>query len=177
MLYLYQERHPAVLKRITGAIAQIIPNFDRFILEPSAMNRDLIELEWRQLGSDYPFGAHQLSDGSLRYIALATLLMQPRGSLPLLIALDETEIGLHPAALTLLASMLKSTSDECQLGISTQSSTLLNEFNQADLIISVSHGGHTAFERMNGNELESWLDDFTLGQLWERNIIHAGPYG
>ena len=177
MLFLYQERHPAVLLRIEATLGQILPNFERFVLSPSPLNEHVIELQWRQHGSDYVFGAHQLSDGTLRFLALATLLMQPPGDFPLLIALDEPEIGLHPAAIGLLAEMIHAASTHCQLVLTSQSVTLLNQFRPEHIITCNLRAGASQFERLPPGELAAWLDDYDLGELWERNILHASPYG
>src|SRR5690606_29571998 len=83
MLYLYQLQYPTAYRRIVSAVQQAVPYFDDFIVEPQRLNPQKILLKWRQRGSDYEFGPHQMSDGSLRFIALATLLLQPVESFPL----------------------------------------------------------------------------------------------
>ena len=91
---------------IRGSIRQVVPFFDDFILRPQTDNPNKIRLEWREQGSDYPFLAHQLSDGTLRFICLAALLLQPQP--PSTIVIDEPELGLHPFAIAVLASMMRS---------------------------------------------------------------------
>ena len=80
------------------------------MLEPLALNEDTIRLEWKHVGTDTYFDVSSLSDGTLRFIALATLLQQPVELRPSVILLDEPELGLHPYAITLLASMIKTAS-------------------------------------------------------------------
>jgi predicted ATPase len=125
-LYLLQEMHPKHMANIQDAIRQIAPFFDEFVLAPSRLNPAKIRLEWKEKGSDMYFNASSLSDGTLRFICLATLLLQP--DLPPLILLDEPELGLHPAAVTLLASLLASASTRTQVIVATQSVTLVNQF-------------------------------------------------
>ena len=98
-------KYPAAYRRITAAVRQMVPDFADFVLEPSQLHEQQIFLNWTHKGRDYEFGPHQLSDGTLRFIALSTLLLQPEDRLPLLIALDEPELGLHPAALEVMAGM------------------------------------------------------------------------
>ncbi len=87
-----------------------------------------IELEWFQVdGPDTPLRAHLLSDGSLRFICLTTLLLQPKELLPDTIIIDEPELGLHPYAISVLADIFKQVAEDKQLIISTQSVELINE--------------------------------------------------
>ena len=121
MLYLYRERYPTGYRRILAAVKAVAPFFEDFVLEPLRLNPRNIALHWRAKGSEYDFGPHQLSDGTLRAIALFTLLLQPEGDLPELIILDEPELGLHPAALTILADLVKLAARHSQVLIATQS--------------------------------------------------------
>jgi len=77
----------------------MVPQFSDFDLEPLPENDKYVRLNWREKGSDHLFGPHQLSDGSLRFMALATLLMQLPDLRPRVIIVDEPELGLHPAAI------------------------------------------------------------------------------
>ena len=177
MLYLFEQQHPTVLRRIAGAAKQMIPAFHSFLLEPSRLNDKQILLKWFQSGSDYEFGPHQLSDGSIRFLALATLFSQPPALLPLLIAIDEPELGLHPSALEVLAGMVKAASQNCQVILATQSSTLLDHFIADDVIVANSRNGVSVFNRLSESELASWLEEYSLGEIWEKNVVGGGPYG
>ena len=176
MLYLYQQTHPAVYRRIVASIRQVIPDVAELILEPQRLSPNDILLKWRQQGRDYEFGPHQLSDGSLRFIALTTLLLQPADSSPLLIALDEPELGLHPAALGLLTGMARSASMGCQLLLATQSPVLLDGFDPADVLVVDNQDGASQFRRLTFESLREWLDDYTLSEIWEKKVIAGGPY-
>ena len=111
--------------RIIRYLKQIIPRFDDFALEPFMMNNDYIQLNWKEKESDYIFGPHQLSDGSLRYIALASLLLQPPDTSPTFIIIDEPELGLHPSAISSFAGMVKSVSQHKPIILATQSTGIL----------------------------------------------------
>jgi predicted ATPase len=176
MLYLYRQRYKTAYHRIVAAVKAIAPFFEDFVLEPLRLNPRNIALHWRAKESDYEFGAHQLSDGTLRAIALFTLLLQPEEDLPELIVLDEPELGLHPAALAVLADLLKSTAQHSQLIIATQSVALIDHFEVEDIVTVNIRDGCSTFERLNPEGLKHWLEEYTLSELWERNVIGGGPY-
>lgn len=177
MLYLFREQHPTAYRRITATVRQMVPDFDDFVLEPNKLNEKLILLNWIHKGRPYEFGPHQWSDGSLRFIALATLLLQPVDYLPLLIALDEPELGLHPAALEILAGMAKAASLHCQIIVATQSSVLLDHFEAENVVVVNARQGKSEFQRLSAERLQGWCDDYTLGEIWEKNVVGGGPYG
>lgn len=177
MLYLFEKQHPTAFRRISSAAKQMIPAFHSFLLEPSRLNDKQILLKWFQAGADYEFGPHQVSDGSIRFLALATLFLQPPELMPLLIAIDEPELGLHPSALEVLAGMVKSAARHCQVILATQSSTLLDHFSADDVIVANTRNGASEFKRLSDAELESWLEEYSLGEVWEKNVVGGGPYG
>jgi predicted ATPase len=177
MLYLFRQQHPSAYRRITATVRQMVPDFDDFVLEPSKLNEKQILLNWTHKGRLYEFGPHQLSDGSLRFVALATLLLQPQDKLPLLIALDEPELGLHPSALEILAGMASAASSHCQLLFATQSSVLLDHFQPENVIVVNTRAGTSEFQRLDAGKLKTWLADYTLGEIWEKNVVGGGPYG
>jgi predicted ATPase len=131
----------------------------------------MIQLEWKQRDSDYPFRAHQLSDGTLRFICLATALLQP--SRPATVLFDEPELGLHPYALTLLGNLFKQAGE--QIIVSTQSALLLNEFAPEDIIVVERTNGESTFRRLNSADLSQWLEEYTLGELWQKNLLGGRP--
>jgi predicted ATPase len=150
------------------------PFFDDFKLRPMPTSPDLIQLEWQQRDSDYPFRANQLSDGTLRFICMATALLQP--SPPPTVLFDEPELGLHPYALTLLGNLFKqATSVGNQVIISTQSAPLLNEFAPEDIVVVERINGESTFRRLNSADLSEWLEDYAIGELWQKNILGGRP--
>jgi predicted ATPase len=177
MLYLYRKQYPtAAYRQIVAAVKAVAPGFEDFVLEPLRLNPRNIALHWRSKESDYEFGPHQLSDGTLRAIALFTLLLQPEDDLPGMIVLDEPELGLHPAALAVLADLLKSTARHSQLLIATQSAALIDHFEVDDVVTVNFRDGCSTFERLDPKGLKDWLEDYSLSELWERNVIGGGPY-
>lgn len=173
-LYRLQHSHPDNFERISDSIRLVAPFFDGFRLAPDRINPDRIQLEWRQVKSDAYFNAHALSDGTLRFICLSTLLLQPNP--PSLIIIDEPELGLHPFAITQLADMFRSTASAHQLLVSTQSVTLLNQLDPEDIIITEQHDGATEFVRPDWQALEAWLAEYAVGELWEKNVFGGRPY-
>jgi predicted ATPase len=109
-------------------------------------------------------------------IALTTLLLQPESDLPPLIVLDEPELGLHPAAIGILAGLLKQASVHAQVLVATQSPTLLNHFEPEDVIVVDSRDGVSSFRRLDPEPYREWIEEFGLSDLWERNVIGGGPY-
>ncbi len=174
-LYLLKEQYPTHYQRIVKTIQLVAPFFGDFYLRPQPDNKDQIELEWTEKGADIPFKAYQLSDGTLRFICLATVLMQPEATQPEMILIDEPELGLHPYAINVLAALLRSTSKSKQIIVSTQSVELLNEFEVSDVIVADRSEGGTYLHRLNEKELETWLEEYSLGELWQKNILGGRP--
>lgn len=172
-LYWLQEKKPDHLATIQDTIRQIAPFFDEFRLAPSKLNETKIRLEWREKGSDAYFSASSLSDGTLRFICLATLLLQPE--LPAAVLLDEPELGLHPAAITLLADLLGSAATRTQVLVATQSVTLINQLNPEQVWTVDRIDGQSVFHRLSETNMTAWLDNYALGELWEKNVLGARP--
>ena len=171
-LFHLKDNHPIEYQAIRETISLVIPFFDDFILSP---NKDEnIRLNWRQKGlNDYPMRPTQLSDGAIRFICLATALLQPKP--PSTMVVDEPELGLHPYAIEILAELFQSASKRMQLIISTQSPALVDCFQPEDIVVVNRVEGASNFERLNETELSSWLEDYSLGDLWRKNIISASP--
>lgn len=176
LLRLQQEGNGAEYKRILATIRIIAPYFDDFVLRPEGAKSTDIRLNWRQKGSDQVFGPHQLSDGTLRAICLTTLLQLPEHELPNLIIVDEPELGLHPYALNVLAELFKKTSHHTQVLVSTQSGSFLDNFEPEDVIVVDREGMASTFARADEGKLESWLEEYSLGEVWEKNVIGGGPH-
>lgn len=135
-----------------------------------------IELEWLETGDpDTPRGPLQLSDGTLRFICLVTLLLQPRRLQPDTIIVDEPELGLHPYALATLGALLRQASENKQIIVSTQSVELVNQLSPEDIIVVERQEGASEFRRLVPQHLEQWLNDYALGELWKMNVIGGRP--
>jgi predicted ATPase len=172
-LYLLQERHPTQFKTIEATIRSIAPFFQRFDLAPDRLNPEYIQLEWKEEGSDMYFNAHNLSDGTLRMMCLVTLLLQP--DLPKTIIIDEPELGLHPFAINKLAGLIRSASTKSQIIVSTQSVSLIDNFTPEDIIVVDRKDRQSVFTRLNENDLKEWLETYSLGELWDKNVIGGRP--
>lgn len=172
-LFWLQQRHPDHFQNIQDAIRQVAPFFAAFRLAPSKLNPEKIRLEWQEKGSDAYFNASALSDGTLRFMGLTTLLMQPE--LPSLILIDEPELGLHPAAIQLLAALFQSTAARTQLIVATQSVTLVNQLQPGHVWVVERDQGSSVFRHLKEADMSAWLEDYSLGELWEKNLLGGRP--
>ena len=171
--FLYSIQDTPEYERIVQTIQRVAPFFRDFILVSDKNNEEQIRLRWKHKGSDTYFDANGLSDGTLRFICLTALLLQPE--LPKVILLDEPELGLHPYALQILAGMLKSASNGAQIIVSTQSVTFANQFDWQNMIIVDQKDGESLFNRVREEEIKPWLEDYAIGDLWEKNLIGGTP--
>lgn len=174
-LYLLREKHQPQYKLIRHAVQRVTPFFDDFVLEPQRLNTGKILLEWRHKRSDQYFDAASLSDGTLRFMALAALFLQPISYRPSVIVVDEPELGLHPMAITLLASLIRGASTKTQVIVSTQSPLLLDHFEPDEVLVADRVEGSTQIKRLRGGYLDDWLKEYSLGQLWEKNELGGRP--
>ncbi len=175
-LYRLSAEVPDVYDQIRKTIRLAIPYFDDFVLEPRKLpsGEEQIALLWCQKKSDYRLWPSQLSDGSIRFICLVTALLQPDP--PSTIIIDEPELGLHPYALALLGSLLRSAATRMQVIVSTQSVPLVNEFAIDDLIVVDQEDGATVFKRHTQTEFAAWLEEYSVGDLWQKNILGGRPH-
>ncbi|RKZ42665.1 MAG: chromosome segregation protein SMC [Gammaproteobacteria bacterium] len=174
ILYKLREFKRPYYDRIVKTIRLIAPFFKDFVLKPE-INPNYIQLRWQDRNSDYEFRAHQLSDGTLRTMVLITLLLQPETDLPVLIVLDEPEIGLHPYAIHIIASLIQSVSAQTQIILATQSCTFLDYFEPEQVIVVGQEQGLSSFKRLDSASLSEWLEEYTLSELWEKNVTGGHP--
>lgn len=161
-------------QRIVETIRLAAPFFGDFVIRDDV--QESIELEWTERGRpDTPWKAHVLSDGTLRFICLTTLLLQPPVLMPDIILIDEPELGLHPFAINLLAQMLKRAAETKQVIVSTQSTELLNALSPEDVVVAGRENGATTLKRLDPVDLTDWLEDYSLGELWKRNVLGGRP--
>ena len=172
-LYRLQQTEPKTFKMIEGIIRSIAPYFKRFNLRPNPATPDMIALEWEETGSDMYLDANNLSDGTLRFIALTTLLMQPE--LPDTVIIDEPELGLHPSAINKLAALVRSAARKKQIILATQSVSLVNCFQPENILVTDRKDGQSVFKHLDNEQLSDWLDTYSLGDVWEKNIIGGQP--
>lgn len=172
-LYRLQQTEPQSLRVIEGVIRSIAPYFKGFKLQPSRIIPDQIKLEWEQYNSDMYLDAQSFSDGTIRFIALATVLLQP--NLPATIIIDEPELGLHPSAINKLAALMKRTAKKTQLIVATQSVNLVDCFDAEDIVVVDRKDNQTEFKRLSSDDLSAWIDDYSMGEMWEKNVIGGQP--
>lgn len=172
-LYYLEQMRPQHFANIESVVRSVAPFFGRFRLAPSRLNPEKIRLEWSEKGDDGYFGASALSDGTLRFMCLATLLLQP--TLPRLILLDEPELGLHPAAINVLSGLLRSAATQTQIIAATQSVTLVNQLDLTELWAVDREDQQSTFRPLRSADMSSWLDEYSVGDLWEKNLLGARP--
>lgn len=171
VLYKIKNESPKRYEKIIFIINLIFPEFKDFVFD---INNNYITLRWQDKFSiDTTFRLSALSDGTLRFAALTVLLTQPNP--PKVIIIDEPELGLHPEAIITLSEMIIKASAKSQIIISTQSADLISCFEPENILIAEKRSGETAISRPDKEELEKWLDDYTLGQVWQKNIIGGNP--
>ena len=160
---------PSNYQQIVKTIQLVAPYFSDFVCRK---NENYSQLEWfEKSDQETPFKAQVLSDGTLRFICLATLLLQPFSKMKDVILIDEPELGLHPYALAVLADLIKRAAEQKQLIISTQSVELINHFSANDIIVVDRVNDASMFKRLDEEQLKDWLEDYTLGDLWKQNIL------
>ncbi len=177
-LYMLKMKYRQYYNRIVDHVRYIMPTFHDFFLEPQLLNPQWIKLQWLEKGnSEYVFGPEHFSDGTLRFIALATLFLQPPELLPQVIFVDEPELGLHPQAVDVLAFMVEKATEHTQVIMATQSPRLLDSFDYRDIIVAEKNGqtGCTTLKRLKEDDIKLWLEDYSLSQIWEKNIIGGQP--
>jgi predicted ATPase len=179
-LYMLQESFPTHYDRIVSTIRLAVPYLRDFDLAPDRVNPGQTQLRWRDQNPDYEFGPHQLSDGSLRAIALITALLQPEELLPSVIFIDEPELGLHPSAVGIIGKLIKAVSAKRQVVVATQSPRLLSECAPEDIVVVEREEddrgyGESRFRRLGKEDLGQWLNDYDLGALYEMNVTGGGP--
>lgn len=152
-LYAIRENNPIHYNRIVKTIQSIAPFFSDFFLHPNQSG--YLHLQWKNKHSNFVYGANDLSDGTIRFIALSTLFLQP--NLPKSIIIDEPELGLHPTAIAKLAGMVKSAAARnCQIIMATQSIDLINHFNANDIVTVDQINGASQFNRLNEENLSPY---------------------
>lgn len=174
-LYYLKNNYPDSFRRITEYVRDVVPQFHEFYLEPE---RGYISLKWMDnSANDYVLSADQFSDGSIRFIALATLLLQPEETMPFVIIVDEPELGLHPYAIDQLNEMIKDASKHAQIIVATQSTAIIDGFSADEVTVIERNSAiqGTCARKLTEEEYQDWLEEYTLSELWNKNIIGGRP--
>jgi len=171
-LFRLQSQQPRYYQRIVETIRLILPFFADFELDPEF---DRLLLQWRERGTDRIFNASQAADGMLRILALVALLQEPEFDLPDVLILDEPELGLHPYAIEVIAGLIRAASKSVQVILATQSVSLIDRFSPEDIVVVNRVGRESEFRRLGADALAEWLKEYTLSELWEKNVIGGRP--
>ena len=173
LLHVKNEKTDA-FQEILDSVRLILPFFDDFLLNVTTFGeKQSVNLSWLQQGSDYPMQPYHFSDGAIRFICLATALLQPDP--PSTIIIDEPELGLHPSAIAILAELIQNASKRTQLIVATQSPALIDHFSVEDVIVVNRKDGASTFERLKEQDFNIWLETYSVGELWSKNVISGGP--
>jgi predicted ATPase len=164
---------PSYYKEIINTVRLVMPFFDDFRLDVLKMGEaEKVKLSWQQKGSDFPMQPYHLYDGSIRFICLATALLNPFP--PSVIVIDEPELGLHPEAIRILGELIRDAAKRTQIIVATQSPLLLDQFSIEDIVVVNRREGQSVFERLHRADFDEWLENYSVGELWSRNIIAGG---
>ena len=153
-------------------IRRVLPGFDCFQIEEQYGK---VALRWQSHPLSKTFGAHLTSDGSLRFFALATLLNLPKEMLPGVLVLDEPELGLHPKAITLVGDMIRAMAESRQIILATQSPLLVDAFELDEVFVLEMRDGRTELTNPDSVQLQTWLDEFSVGEMWQKNLLGGRP--
>ncbi|MFZ4526112.1 MAG: AAA family ATPase [Chlorobium sp.] len=174
LLKIKSQRFPrSYYQDLINAIRLVMPFFDEFLLDVQQRgDKETVKLSWLQKGSDFPMQPYHLSDGSIRFICLATALLNPFP--PSVIVIDEPELGLHPEAIRILGELIQDAAKRTQIIVATQSPLLLDQFSIEDIVVVNRKEGQSTFERLNREDFNEWLNNYSVGELWSKNVIQGG---
>jgi len=161
-------------RRINRFVRKVAPGVKELAPTHTAKDERHVRLDWID-DQDERFGAHQLSDGSLRAIALITALAQPSERLPKFISIDEPELGLHPSPIALIAELARSVSHRTQVLFATQSTAFLDQFEPEEVVVTERSDGTTHLKRLEAKDLGEWLEEYALSEIFDKGIIGGRP--
>lgn len=159
-----------LVRRVAPFIKELVPE----LVSPHRPEQSAVRLYWKD-ERDGVFDVTDLSDGTLRAIALFTALGQPSHRAPSLMIIDEPELGLHPAAIGVFAALVRSVSEHSQVLLATQSPALLDEFEAEEVVITERKDGATSFRRLDPAALAQWLEEYSLSELYDKNVLGGRP--
>lgn len=163
-LYMIREIDSDRFDLIQDTLRAGFPNFERLNFPPVAAGT--LAMTWKDKTSSQPFYMHQLSEGTLRFLWLVTLLYSP--GLTAVTMIDEPEVSLHPELLSILADLFRDASDRTQLIVATHSDRLVRFLTPEEIIsTTIEDDGSTHFTWGTEFDLAGWLKDYTLDQLWQ----------
>jgi predicted ATPase len=175
-LFRLREEGKAEYREILEACRIVVPYLKEFLLNERIYGKAgelrKVSLSWRTKSSDFPMQPYHLSDGSIRFICLAAALLQPDP--PATLIIDEPELGLHPEAIRVLGELVNAAAERTQVIVATQSPLLIDQFEIEDIVVVGRKDDQSVFERLNKGDFDKWLEDYSVGELWTKNVIRGG---
>jgi predicted ATPase len=168
-----QQQHPAIWKEIEELLETVYPQFHSITFPPEGGDGKVVLRWWERPYEESGFSANLLSDGTLKFLCLIAILRNP--SPPPLICIDEPELGLHPDWIKVVAELLQSAANRTQLIVTTHSPQLVSKLSPEEVVVTEKQDGKTAFRTLSQEALESWLKEFTLGDLWLAGHLGGRP--
>jgi len=169
-LFYLRETERNRFEAIEDSLRAAFSRFERLDFPPVAAGT--LALAWRERGFSKPLYMHQLSEGTLRFLWLTTLLQSP--GLTALTLLDEPEVSLHPELLSLLADQLREASKRTQIIVATHSDTLIRFLNPSEIVaLDSTDDGMTTLTRADELDLDEWMKDYSLDELWRNGRLGA----
>jgi predicted ATPase len=169
-LFYLRETHRDRFEAVEDALRAAFPRFERLEFPPVAAGT--LALAWRESGYSKPLYMHQLSEGTLRFLWLTTLLQSP--GLTAMTLLDEPEVSLHPELLNILADLLREASARTQIIVATHSDALIRFMEPSEVVVMDSaEDGTTTIQRADQLNLDEWLKEYSLAELWRTGRIGA----
>jgi predicted ATPase len=157
--------------KLGALLRRFLPRFKRIT---AGIQGGTVQIFLHEDGLTQPVPATRLSDGTLRFLAIAALLVMP--SPPPLICIEEPELGLHPDALALVAEMLVEASTRTQLIVTTHSDVLVSALTEhVESVLVSEYRGGTEMTRLDAGRLQHWLDKYRLGDLWRMGELGGNP--
>jgi predicted ATPase len=171
-LFTLRETDVDVFGRIEDTLRAGFPSFERLNFPPVAAGT--LAMTWKDKTSNHPFYMHQLSEGTLRFLWLVTLLQSP--GLTAVTLIDEPEVSLHPELLSLLADLMREASQQTQLIVATHADRLVRFLNPDEVVtVNVNDDGAVEMTWADELDVEQWLDEYTMDEVWRLGRIGGRP--
>ena len=154
-----------------GMRAAFSDEYEKLVFPPAADQRIQLRVRWKTLRREQ--SAADLSDGTLRFLLLLTLMLNPEPHQ--VIAIDEPETGLHPAMLPIIAEYAVEAATRAQVILTTHSPQLLDAFTDKNPTTTVTKwvDGETVLQNLSGDDLAYWLREYTLGTLFKSGELES----
>lgn len=170
-LYDLRETDPDRFEIVEDTLAAAFPDFEKLNFPPVAAGK--LSMTWKDKNFPKPIYVHELSEGTLRFLWLVTLL-QSRG-LTSITLIDEPEVSLHPELLRLLADLMREASKRTQLIVATHSDRLVRFLKPDEVLICDAEGGLTTMTWADKLDLDRWLSEYSLDEVWAMNLMGGRP--